>query len=269
MGVLTRADAEAIRHSRNELAHGSSKALERHPFAAMEPEERAGLVLSVSQRLPDGPVADAFRGIAEDIRVLGDRHPAASCHLAGMVLEVVWVLWRAAEHIGDLEAEQQERIRHHPRRMRMLDSAEVPLWVLSALQGMPMMDLTALTPEALLVLAGREDADGPGCQGDGSLSQARAALRVLRMLALLGVEPHCLSELLAFLAVSIRGRADTLPSAVQDVPIPVWPCHPPGELVLTEPRVPRAPGCVVFRRSIDRDRRQLHECGVRRRRSTA
>lgn len=268
MRVLTQADAEAIRRGRNELAHGSSRALERHPLAAMEPEERAELVLSVSQRLPDGPVAASFRRIAEDIRALGDRHTAASCHLAGMVLEVVWILWRSAERIGDLEAEQQERIRRHPRRMRMLDSAEVPLWVLGALQGMSTADLRTLTPEALLALAGLEDADGPDRHDGRLLSQARAALRVLRLLALLGVEPPCLNELLALLVVSIRGHDDTSP-AVQGVPVPVRPCHPPGELVLAEPRVPRAPGCAVFRRFIDRDRHQLHRCGVRGRRLTA
>jgi hypothetical protein len=63
--------------------------------------------------------------------------------LASMALEVVWGLWRAAEHINDLDAEQRERNRRHPRRMRMLNSAEVPLWVLSALQGMSMMPPSA------------------------------------------------------------------------------------------------------------------------------
>lgn len=270
MRVLTQADAEAIHQGRNELAHGgSTKALERHPLAAMGPEGRAELVLSVSQRLPDGPVAAVFRRIAEDIRDLGDRHTAASCHLAGTALEVVWLVWRSAERIGDLEAEQQDRIRRHPGRMRMLNSAEVPLWVLGALQGMSTADLTTLTPETLLALAGLEEADGPVRHDGRLLSQARAALRVLRLLALLGVEPPCLNELLALLVVSIRGHDDTSSAAVQNVPLPARPCHPPGELVLAEPRVPRAPGSAVFRRFIDRDRHQLHRSGGRGRRLTA
>lgn len=270
MRVLTRADAEAMCRGRNELVYGLNGVPESHPLAAMEPEKRAELVLSVSQRIPDERVAASFRRIAEDIRALGDRHTAASCHLAGIVLEVVWVLWGSVERIGDLEAEQQERIRWHPRRIRMLDSAEVPLWVLGSLQGMSTADLRTLTPEVLLALAGLEDVDSPDRHDGRLLSEARAALRVMRVLALLGAEPPCLNELLVLLAVSIRGgHDDTSSSAVQDVSLPARLCHPPGELVLAEPQVPRAPGCAVFRRSIDRDRHQLHKCGARGRRLTA
>lgn len=269
MRVLPRSDAEAMRRGRNELVYGSTGALGKHPLAALGPHERAELVHSVAQQLPDGPVAARFRELAQQIQALGDRHVEASCMLASMALEVVWRLWRAAEHINDLDAEQRERNHRHPRRMRMLNSAEVPLWVLSTLQGMSMKELKALTPEALLVLAGLENAEGPAHDGGQLLDQARAALRVLRVLALLGVEPSHLGELVALLIIRVDD-GDHMPSlAVQEVPVPVHPCHPPGDLVLAEPRVPRAPGGAVLRRSINRDRHQLHGCGERGRSLTA
>lgn len=207
----------------------------------MEARERAELVLSVAERLPEGRFAAQCKDIAAQVLALGDQHLEASCMLAGMGLEVVWELWLSAQEIENLEAEQRARSQHHPRRLRMLTAAEVPLWVLSAVQDVSMAELRRLTPEKLLALAGLEDFGSTDLERE-SLSQAGSALHLLRALALLGVEPSHLSELLALLEARVNDTDDRNGSSVRDVPIPVRPCHPPGELVLAGPCVPRAPG---------------------------
>ncbi|MFD3515045.1 hypothetical protein [Streptomyces sp. NPDC058657] len=158
MATIPRPDAENLKRGRNDIAHlryeGAWEG--RHPLASVSARERAELVRSVVVLLPEYYAA-RFQHYVEDLLVLGDRNPAASCMLASAVLEVSWQLWWAASEIEKLEADQRARSQRHPRRMQMLTEAEIPLWVLKVVQGMPLPELQTVTPKELLVRAGRDD----------------------------------------------------------------------------------------------------------------
>jgi hypothetical protein len=130
--------------------------------------------------------------------------------------------------------------------------------VLAALAGKSSDDLGQMTARELVMLAGHAS---PKVGGRDLLMEAEAALGLLRTLAVLDVEPGAWNELLSRLAARLEAAEDA--SQVGEFVVPPRPCHPPGELVMAQPQIPRAPGCAVPRRSSDRGRRRLRKCGGR------
>ncbi|AQU70085.1 hypothetical protein BBN63_31820 [Streptomyces niveus] len=202
--------------------------------------ESAAAVLSIEGRLADEGRSDE----ATRVRAV----------MIGLPMEWVVQVWRFADRMDELRARQKAWGRDNHRIARVLRSAHIPLWAVDALDGISIDGLRVMTPSDLLHLAGREEV---------SLAEAAHVLDRLRVLALLGVEPAEWNDLLENLAAQFEAAEGIQVSRVDEVAVPPHPCHPPGALVLAEPRIPRAPGHVVPRRITPQGRRRLHHVGGR------
>lgn len=185
--------------------------------------------------------------------------------LVGNAVDHVRQVWRVSDEIESLQAEEAALGGSNHRLMRVLRSAPVPLWVLAVLRDTPRSHILSLTAEQLLELAGL---DGPSFRfkrvtREDALTEATAVLDLLRILAVLGLEPSSWNEFLRGLAARLEHADHIQASRVEEVPVPPRPCRPPGELVTAAPRVPRAPGHVVPRCSTGRGRTQLRCLGRR------
>ncbi|MFH8737129.1 hypothetical protein [Streptomyces sp. NPDC017964] len=214
-------------------------------FAEMCLELASGVV-AAEDRLAELGRADE----AVDIRAL----------MIGQPMEWVVHVWRLADQMDELRARQKAWGMGHHRIARALKSARIPLWVVSALDGISRDDLRAMTPDDLVSRANL---------GDVALAEAAQVLDRLRVIALLGIEPTDWKNFLDQLAARLEAAEEFQASRVAEVSIPPRPCHPPGGLLLTEPRVPRAPGRAVPRRITLQGRCRLHQPGGRGGRLTA
>jgi hypothetical protein len=97
------------------------------------------------------------------------------------------------------------------RARRVLRSARIPLWVMRALSGVDVEDPRLMTAEDLVVRAGLSQPVAPRFRAVGEpspealLADAESALRVLRVLATLGVPPAAWNDFLEGLVVSPQG----------------------------------------------------------------
>ncbi|WP_143676473.1 hypothetical protein [Streptomyces sp. EAG2] len=231
-----------------------------HPLAELGDQGRIDFLHAVAARIPGTPVAAHIARMAAQVAMLADR-PEVSCLLAYYALCPVEDLWRETVDITGLDLEQAVRSHGHPHRLRMLQAANVPLWALEELQGMPAEALWAITPETVVDLA--EVSELPGLGLDELIAQAAGTLRLLRVLSLLSAGSSHLIELLQLLDVG-NDETDEVPaSPIHDVQVSVRVCRPPGALALAEPRVPRAPGRVVPRRPAVEGRDRLRPRGGR------
>ncbi len=272
MTAVPRTEAAAITDARNRLAHFAGPVdldQVQHPLVTASCEERAELVMSLARLAPGTPFASVCERFAEAIRQLELMDvPAAwvehsrkrELMMAGEVMRFVQHAWSLAGQIDDLQAGQDALCGRGPRTQRVLRKARIPLWVVNALKDIDPYDLRSMTAVALLDLADFKDPEllhrGERSR-DAFLAEAASALQVLRVLTILNVEPAAWNELLERLDARLEAAERPDASRVGEVAVPPRPCRPPGELVLAEPRVPRAPGCVAPRRSIDMGRRRV------------
>lgn len=272
MAAVPAAVANDVWRARCTVMHSHFRNLDsvaKHPVVHRTPQQQARLLRSMARCVRDSRFAKMCRDnaalllVAEDRLAEEDRADEATTVRAltiGMPMEWVVQLWRLADLLSELRARQRAWGEGHHRIARVLRSARIPLWALSALEGISLQDLGAMTPGDLASRAGRSE---------GSLREAAQVLDRLRALALLGIEPADWDEFLGKLAARLEAAEDKRASRVDEVTVPPHPCHPPGALLLTEPRVPRAPGRAVPRRVTTQGRRRLHHAGGRGGRLTA
>ncbi|QHV83527.1 hypothetical protein C0R01_31370 [Streptomyces albidoflavus] len=235
----------------------------QHPVVHRAPGEQARLLRAMARCVRDTKFAEmCLESAAAVVTIEGrladegrsDEATRLRALMIGMPMEWVVQVWRFADRMDELRARQKAWGRDNHRIARALRSAHIPLWAVDALGGISIDDLRVMTPSDLLHLAGREEVH---------LTEAAHVLDRLRVLALLGVEPAEWNDLLDSLTVRFEATDGTQVSRVEEVAVPPHPCHPPGALVLAEPRIPRAPGHVVPRRITPQGRRRLHHVGGR------
>ncbi|WP_159401659.1 hypothetical protein [Streptomyces sp. NRRL F-5053] len=233
----------------------------KHPVVHRTAEEQARLLRSMARCVQDTRFAEMCRDLATDVVTAEDRlvelgradeATGIRALMIGQPMEWVVQVWRIADLMDELRARQRAWGMSHHRIARVLKSARIPMWVVGALDGIAHDDLRAMTAGELVSRAGL---------GEVWLEEAARVLDRLRALALLGVEPADWNEFLEKLAARLEVAEASQSSLVEEVAVPPQPCHPPGALLIAEPRVPRAPGHVVPRRPIHRDRGQLHHHG--------
>jgi hypothetical protein len=292
MAAVPRDTAAEIVRARNNVAHGhpgsySSFVSEvKHSLVAGSGAERTSALRALAARAPGTRFAQACTEAAERITAFnrftaaGDDRIVESAQtvilmLVADVMRVVLDTWRETGGIATLDAQQESLSAGNDRARRVLRAARIPLWVMRALSGVDVENLRLMTAEDLVDRAGLSRPVAPrfSVAGEPSpealLADAESALRLVRFLAMLRVPPAVWNDFLEGLAGRLEATADTIVSKVGEVPVPPRPCHPPGELVMSEPRVPRAPGAAVPRDRTDRGRSRLHRCGGRRGRSAA
>jgi hypothetical protein len=284
MAAVPRDAAEAIWRMRCNAVHrfpGTSSGLVddpvRHPLIDGSGVQRAVLLRALAGCAPGTPFAQFCSQAAEQIVALdlvrtgadansGDAYRMVGLTMVGEVMRFVLQAWNAAGRIDALDAQQDAWCARNHRARRVLRAARIPLWVVSALSGVNSEDVRSMTAETLVERAGLSQAMVRGFDAEepspaALLADAESALRLLRILAALQVEPAAWNSLLEEVAARMEAVADTNATGVGEIPVPPRPCQPPGALILSEPRVPRAPGPVAPRRRIDRDRSRLRHCG--------
>lgn len=241
----------------------------KHPVVHRAPEEQARLLRSMARCVQDPKFAEMCLELASEVVAAEDRlaelgradeAAALRALMIGQPMEWVVQVWRLEDQMDELRTRQKAWGMGHHRIARALKSARIPLWVVGALDEISRDDLREMTPGDL---ASRAQF------GDVALTEAARVLDRLRALALLGVEPTDWNDFLDQLAARLEAAEDLQASRVAEVSVPPHPCRPPGGLLLTEPRVPRAPGRAVPRRIITQGRRRLHQPGGRGGRPTA
>ncbi|MFD4829130.1 hypothetical protein ACFWPV_04620 [Streptomyces uncialis] len=234
-----------------------------HPVVHRAPEEQARLLRGMARCVKDTVFAEMCLNFAASLATVGNRlaeqgrsdeATAVRALMIGQPMEWVVQVWRLADRMDELRARQNAWGKDHHRIARVLKSAHIPLWAVGALDEISSDELRAMTPSDLADLAGL---------GNASLAEAAHVLNRLRFLALLGIEPTVWNEFLEKLTARLEAAEVLQTSWVEEVLVPPHPCHPPGALVLAEPRVPRAPGHVVPRRITPQGRRRLHHVGGR------
>lgn len=281
MAAVPADTADAIRQARNHVAHHNSVDLKRYPLADLSVPEQVTLLRELVKCAAGSPFADLCEDMAgdllhfaeraskiPDLRLEPDMPRMRSLMLTNGAVEFVARLWRLTDQLDKLQGEEIALGEEHHRRLRVLKAAEIPLWALSALGSMPEDCLKDMTAEKLLVLSGQGIAGQALAARDSDqtrlMREAETILTLLRVLAVLGMEPDSWNEFLAQLTARVETH-DTLEAPrVVEFAVPPRPCHPPGELVMAEPMVPRAPGHPVPRRSVHRGRSQPHHHGRRR-----
>jgi hypothetical protein len=292
MSAVSRDTAAEIVRVRNNVAHGHPGSYSpfvsevKHSLVAGSGAQRTSALRALAACAPGTAFAQVFTQVAERITAFdrfcaaGDDRTVESARTASLmlvadVMRVVLDTWREAGGIATLDAQQKTLSAGSDRAQRVLRSARIPLWVMRVLSGVDVEDLRLMTAEDLLARAGLSQPVAPRFSAVGEpssealLADAESALRLVRFLAMLRVPPAAWNDFLEGVAVRIEATADTTASKVGDVPAPPRPCHPPGELVMSEPRVPRAPGAAVPRDRTDKGRSRLHRCGGRGGRSAA
>ncbi|MFB7512924.1 hypothetical protein [Streptomyces sp. NPDC056144] len=281
MATVSADAADAIRHARNRVVHHSSVELQEYPLANLSVDEQVTLLRELAKCAPRTPFAQLCEDMAGDLRLfavpINDRMMtfpevdvvrSRSLLLTHGAVEFVARLWRLAEQLEELRGQQIALGEGHHRRLRVLKAAEVPLWALNALAVMPEDGLKTMTPKRLLELSDRGDAGTALAARDSDearlLREAEAVLDLLRVLTVLGMEPTSWNEFLSQLAQRLEPHDTIEASRVMEFEVPPRPCRPPGELVMADPRVPRAPGFGAPRRPSRRGRSQLHHHGRRR-----
>ncbi|MFF4941964.1 hypothetical protein [Streptomyces rubiginosohelvolus] len=261
MVAVSKSDSHAISKGLMALRYGADGALDEHPLAARGSQDMASLLRTVAGYVSGTPLAAHVARLAKDAKSLADINPQASCLLASYALHPIEDLWREADTINDLELDQVARSHGHPHRLRMLRSANVPLWALEELRAMPPETLWAIAPETLVDLAEVSEIQGLG--RDDLVAQAADVLCLLRILSVLASAPSEVIELLQLLDLGNDEADASFPLYVQHKQAPARACRPPGALVLAEPRVPRAPGHAVPRRPPVEGRCRLRQRGGR------
>ncbi|WP_128382506.1 hypothetical protein [Streptomyces cavernae] len=240
----------------------------KHPVHRA-PQEQARLLRSMARCVQGTRFAEMCRTHADRLVVIQDKlaeegraDEAVSVRALALGMPMEWVvqLWRLADVMSELRARQKAWGESHHRIARALKTARIPLWVVGALDEISLDDLRSMTPSDLVSRAGL---------GESSLDEAAQALDRLRALALLGVEPTAWNTLLEALVAWIEAAADVQVSYAAELDVQLRPCRSPGELLRSEPRVPRAPGCAVPRAVTVQGRRRLHHAGGRGGRLTA
>ncbi|MBB5959688.1 hypothetical protein FHS29_006309 [Saccharothrix tamanrassetensis] len=187
--------------------------------------------------------------------------------LVGEVMDFARQVWKTAGRIEEFEKRQEELCGNRARAKRLRKKTRIPLWAVGYLSGITAGDLRSLTPEDLLHRAGpgvvsrlRElvlhgnlnpmgTFDGPEklYGGDHSryLDEAKTALLLMRALVALRVEAAAWEDFFRDLVARLEAVKAARVSRVAHPLVPPRPCRPPGELILAEPRVPRAPGHAV------------------------
>lgn len=241
----------------------------KHPVVHRAPEEQARLLRSMARCVQDPKFAEMCLELASGVVTaegrlteLGRADEAVDIRalMIGQPIEWVVQVWRLADQMDELRARQRVWAMGHHRIARALKSARIPLWVVGTLDEISRDDLRAMTPGDLVSRANL---------GDVGLAEAARVLDRLRALVLLGVEPTDWNDFLDQLAVRLEIAEELQASQVAEVSVPPRPCRPPGGLLLTEPRVPRAPGRAVPRRITTQGRCRLHQPGGRGGRPTA
>ncbi|MFF9091478.1 hypothetical protein ACF1BE_35045 [Streptomyces sp. NPDC014991] len=261
MVAVSKSDSDAISRGLVALRYGVDGALDGHPLAVRGSQGVASLLHTVASRVSGTPMAAHIVRLAMDAKALADTNPQASCLLASYALHPVEELWRDADTVNDLELDQVARSHGHPHRLRMLRSAKVPLWALEELLAMPPEMLWVITPETLVELAEVSELQGLG--RDELVAQAAGILCLFRILSVLAAAPSEVIELLQLLDLGNDEAAAMSASYLQRKRAPARACRPPGALVLAQPRVPRAPGRAVPRRSNVEGRCRLRQRGGR------
>ncbi|CAM5542494.1 hypothetical protein Sdia_48250 [Streptomyces diastaticus subsp. diastaticus] len=233
----------------------------KQPVVHRAPEEQVCLLRSMARCVQDPNFAEMCLELAIQVEAAEDRLAglgradeavAIRSLMIGQAMEWVVHVWRLADQIDDLRARQKAWSKGHHRVARVLKSARIPLWVVGVLEDISHDELRTMTPGDLVRRAGL---------GNVWIAEAAQVLDRLRALALLGVDLADWNELLDQLATCLDADKNLPASRVGNVDVPPRPCGPPGGLVLTEPRVPRAPGCAVPRRITTHGRRLLHQDG--------
>nr|WP_128862185.1 hypothetical protein [Streptomyces sp. HB202] len=279
MAAVSADTADAIQQARNHVVHHDSVDLKRYPLADLSLPEQVALLRELVKCAAGSPFADLCEDMAGDLLHFADRASQIpdlpvdmprmrSLMLTNGAVEFVARLWRLADQLDRLQGEEIALGEEHHRRLRVLKAAEIPLWALSALGSMPEDSLKDLTAEKLLALSSQGIAGQALAARDSDqtrlMREAETILTLLRVLAVLGVEPDSWNEFLERLTARVETDDTLEASRVVEFAVPPRPCHPPGELVMAEPMVPRAPGHPVPRRSVHRGRSQLHHHGRRR-----
>jgi hypothetical protein len=265
--------ADNVWRARCSVLHGhfdSFGNLGKYPVVHRVPREQARLLRSMARCSQGSRFAEMCRTNADRLMTTADRlaekdraDEAVTVRALALGMPMEWVLqlWRLADVMGELSARQKTWSKGHHRIARALKSARIPLWVVGALDEFSLDDLRDMTPSDLVSRAGRSES---------SLNEAARVLDHLRILALLGVEPTAWNMLLLeTLAACLEAAEDVRASYAAKLDVPLRPCRPPGGLLRSEPRVPRAPGCAVPRAVTVQGRRRLHHAGGRGGRLTA
>jgi hypothetical protein len=252
----------------------------QHPLIDGSVAQRAALLKVLAGCAPGTQFAQVCRTAAEQLvefektTASGDNNVNNAFRkyailIIGNIAQFVLQAWGAAGRIDTLAAQQENLSAGNPRARRVLKAARIPLWAVSTLSKVDTEDLRSMTAMELVRRAGLGQPHSTGFVWLGEPSQeilladAEAALRLMRILATLRLEPTAWNAILEHVAFRLEAYEETCASRVEEVPVPPRPCHPPGGIVLSEPRVPRAPGGAAPRRRIDRDRCQLHRSGRR------
>lgn len=233
----------------------------KQPVVHRPLEEQVRLLRAMARCVQDTTFAEMCLELAAQVVAAEDRLTelgradetvAIRSLMIGQAMEWVVHVWRLADQIDDLRDRQQAWGKGHHRMARVLKSARIPLWVVGVLEDISHDELRTMTPGELVRRAGL---------GNIRIAEAERVLDRLRALSLLGVDPTDWNELLDQLATCLDADEILPASSVGNVDVPPLPCCPPGGLVLTEPRVPRAPGHAVPRRMTTQGRRLLHQDG--------
>ncbi|QKV95980.1 hypothetical protein HUT19_33120 [Streptomyces sp. NA02950] len=233
----------------------------KHPVVHRAPQEQARLLRSMARCVQDARFAEMCRDHADHLVVAEDRlteegktDEAITVRALALGMPMEWMvqLWRLADVMSELRARQKAWGENHHRIARALKSARIPLWVVAALDEIPLDDLRSMTPRDLVSRAGRSE---------GFLTEAARVLDSLRILALLGVEPAAWNTLLDILTACLEAEAEIQASCTAKRDVLPRLCRPPGQLLRAEPRAPRAPGPAIPRSVTVQGRRRLHRAG--------
>ncbi|WP_216587994.1 hypothetical protein [Streptomyces brasiliscabiei] len=273
MAAVPEGVADNVWRARCTAMHGHFRdgydSFSKHPVVHRAPQKQARLLRSMARCAQGTRFAEMCRTHADHLVVVEDKlaeegrsDEAVTVRALALGMPMEWVvqLWRLVDVMSELRARQKAWGENHHRIARALKSARIPLWVVGALDEISLDDLRSMTPSDLVSRAGL---------GESSLDEAARALDRLRALALLGVAPTEWNTLLEVLLAWIKAAADVQASYAAELDVQLRPCRSPGELLRSEPRVPRAPGCAVPRAVTVQGRRRLHRAGGRGGRLTA